>query len=651
MRARIGAFSLLQTKRSWWIPVRWQVGVAFLAVLAVVTLVYWPGLTGPLLLDDVANLGPLISLDRAGALSLSAVLDARPDGLAARPGSMSTFYLEWLAHGGSVWHLKLTNLATHLVCGAMVFWLAGRLLQQHVAGIGERRWWVALWVAAAWLSAPLLVSTVLYIVQRMAQLSALFVLAGLLCYVIGRQRVDDKPLGGWLLIAASLVVCWPLAIACKENGAVLPLLLAAIEIFFFRSAAVPTRAGTWCRFILAGVIALPAVIVLAKISLDPQWLLSGYGKRDFTPYERVLTQARVLLDYAANLLVLPGGSSFGLFHDDLVKSRSLLDPITTVIALGVWATVLVVAWLGRGRRFGVVMFGPVFFLLAHLPEASILPLELYFEHRNYLPGVGLLIGLGIALAHLVDRARFSRTAWTLLALVPISYAALSANRVVLWQSWDDMLLAAEQTHPQSRRVHAGLAVMYMQRGDLAAMSEHLDYAGQLDRGRGDFGIAASYLIAYCLNQRPIPEAAYRRLERQPAITDRPFDTYALNWLTNVTVNRECPRLSLSRVVPAVHRVVSLRAGAGAFEGNADLHVDAARLLGLDRDYPTALGHLLVATALRPAWLEPRVLEAEYRLRMGMPDRARAVLQALDARPPHQLAPYLERLGIIVRALP
>ena len=629
-------------------------GLAFYGLLGLVALVYWPGLSGPLLFDDVANLGPLNDLDRVGALDLSAVLDNRPGGLAARPVSMATFYLNWVSTGGSVWHLKLTNLALHLLCGALVFWLAGRLLQQPVVALARYRWWIALWICALWLTAPLLVSTVLYIVQRMAQLSAAFMLVGLVCYVIGRQNVDERPLAGWLLIAASLIVCWPLAIASKENGAVLPLLLGAVEIFFFTASAPLTPARKWCRYVLTACVVLVAGVVLAKTLFDPQWLLAGYDKRDFTPGERLLTQARVLFDYLANALLLPGASPFGIFHDDFVKSRSLFDPLSTGLAMVAWAVIAVLCWHNRAKPLGLALFGLVFFLLGHLVEASVLPLELYFEHRNYLPSVGLFVGLGLFFATVAKRSLFMRAPralWVVLATLPIIYAVLSANRVATWQTWDHMLLAAEQTHPRSRRVHAGLAVMHMQAGDLAAMSEHLDYASQLDRGRQDFGVAATYVLAYCVNDRAVPERAYARLERQTTLTDQPYDAHALSWLTSVVVRGDCPKLQHSRLAGAVHHAVASRAGPGPFSGNAALHVDAARLLGHAGDHRTALGHLEVAGALRPGWLEPRVLEAEYQLRMGMPERARAVIMQLEARPPHQLAPYLERLAVVIRALP
>ena len=41
----------------------------------------------------------------------------------------------------------------------------------------------------------------------------------------------------------------------------------------------------------------------------------------------------------------------------------------------------------------LIGYGILFFLAGHALESSIFPLEIYFEHRNYLPAVGLALAL------------------------------------------------------------------------------------------------------------------------------------------------------------------------------------------------------------------------------------------------------------------
>jgi hypothetical protein len=146
----------------------WVPGLLLWGLLLVTAAIYWPGLNGPLVLDDFENLEPFAGI-QSGALGWDEVLSANAIGLGGRPIAMISFAGNWLSSGGEVWSLKHTNLMLHLLCGTLLFWLAGRLLGEPRSAVAAQRWWLALLVAALWLLSPMLVSTVLYIIQRMAQ--------------------------------------------------------------------------------------------------------------------------------------------------------------------------------------------------------------------------------------------------------------------------------------------------------------------------------------------------------------------------------------------------------------------------------------------------------------------------------------------------
>ena len=181
--------------------------------------IYWPGLSGSYILDDANNLEGFKVLD-LGIITWRDAIFGNESGPLGRPVAMATFLANHWGGTGSVWYYKYTNLMIHLLCGSLIFWLTGRLLWRHVPD--EHRWYTALFVAALWLFAPMHVSSVLYIVQRMAQLAALFSFAGLLCYVIGRQNLADRPKMGVPLMFGGLLVFLPLAAFSKENGLLLP---------------------------------------------------------------------------------------------------------------------------------------------------------------------------------------------------------------------------------------------------------------------------------------------------------------------------------------------------------------------------------------------------------------------------------------------
>jgi len=85
-------------------------------------------------------------------------------------------------------------------------------------------------IALAWALHPVNLTSVLYSIQRMNSMSAMFVFAGILVYISGRRDIDFKPVTGWIKIFSSVIIFTPLAWFSKENGALLPLFLFIIEI-------------------------------------------------------------------------------------------------------------------------------------------------------------------------------------------------------------------------------------------------------------------------------------------------------------------------------------------------------------------------------------------------------------------------------------
>ena len=613
-------------------------GSMVLAALLVVTaVVYWPGLGGSLLLDDYPTLRPLMDAD-AGARSWWEVLFGSAAGPTGRPLAMATFVLNWWISGADVWFLKLTNLLLHLGCGALVYALSRLLLRRPVAGFGAAAYWVALWTAATWLLAPLLVSTVLYVVQRMAQLAALFVLAGLLSYVIGRNRIEAGIGSGWGWLAGAFALCWPLAVLCKENGALLPLLALLIEIAFFGFRGLGRER---LKIMFAVLLLVPVGIAGLKLAADPGWILDDYAARDFTLGERLMTEPRVLFDYAANALMIPSGSALGLFHDDFVKSAGWWSPVTTLPAAVAWLAVPASLWLTRGTRIGVVCFGPTFFLAAHLVESSVFPLELYFEHRSYLPAFGLFLSAATILGWQLDRTRVRRVILAVTAAIPLAFSIYCHQRVQIWQSWESILFASALSHPDSARTHTGLASVYINRNQLAPAFQHLDRAQALYRGRHRPALALHRLSAYCASPLPPPARAYRALEQGGFHADAYFAN-ALDWLVEVTVDGRCRPLDADRLAETI-RARLMPAPSATHLPTWRTRISLARLLAHEGRFAAAATQLGLADlpadrfGVNPAL---RLLAIEYLLDAGDAEAARAALRDLDALVPELRTPHL-----------
>lgn len=425
--------------------------LAFVAVLLVTASCYWIGLGGPLVFDDVQNLAPISEWLR-GERDWRSVVFGNDSGWFGRPVSMASLVFNVAVTGPDVWGLKLGNLLLHLANGVAVYALFSILSRRHVLVRGVENRWLPLLGASLWLLHPLLASTVLYVVQRMAMLAALFVLLSLIAYVHGRIALDagrTRKAVGLFLLAAGCTLAGTLS---KENGALAPALWAVIELCAF--APVAGRRRPWAsRAVIGLFLLLPAVVAIALTAAGHPLITGGYENRPFSLDERLLTQARVLWDYVG-ALVLPHGPSMGLYHDDFPVSRGFLDPITTALAVAGWGAVLALAWKLR-REVPGLLLGVGIFLVGQALESSVFPLLMYFEHRTYLPSVGAIWALLSLFTYgatwMESRMDEAKKVFTTAAVALVAVLAVAtAGRAMAWQSQATLTAQALQYHPDSR---------------------------------------------------------------------------------------------------------------------------------------------------------------------------------------------------------
>ena len=432
------------------------------AAMLVTVMLYIPGLGGPFVLDDMPNLMPLQAWHEGQATARELIL-GNSSGILGRPLSMATLWFSAATGGMHPFPFKLGNLLIHLLCGLVGWQLLKRLLQEDPQ-LAPRASLVAAILAGLWLLHPINVSTVLYAVQRMAQLSALLVLAALWTYVMARQQLAAGQIRPATL---KLFLLFPLLLLAglfsKENAAVVVLLCAVVELGYFLRQPRPGKALPvfYTVFLL-----IPAVLVLALLVHSPERLVS-YAGRDFTLVERLLSQPRALWEYIG-LMLWPRGGMMGVFVDDFSSSTGLLSPPSTLIALAALVTVSAFAVVVR-RQAPSIFVGWFFFLGAHSIESTVFPLELYFEHRNYLPAFGILLALAGLLSWLaaklpaVRQVDTGKVGFALAGVAAIGFAFVTWNQVQVWRS--EIAIAEQALKHRPTSLRAVLSkVTYLVRG-------------------------------------------------------------------------------------------------------------------------------------------------------------------------------------------
>lgn len=363
-----------------------------------ILLLYWPGLQGGYVFDDFSNIvhNDALQMQRLSFAELLRAAFSSESGPLARPLSVASFALERHFFGLDPFPMKLTNVLIHIVNMLLAFALLRVVLERIQQRSPAVRWVVspvllALLVAFAWALAPINLTSVLYVVQRMESLATLFMLAGLLAYVRGRSWIDAGRAGpGWALVVGGLGGGLLLGVLSKESAVMLPLHALLVEWLVFRFGAGRSVLRQQLLWLYALVLVLPGLA--GTLSYLPAILSgAGYAGRSFDLSERLWTQAHVLWHYLA-WIVVPSPGGLSLYHDAFPVARGWLQPWTTLPA-GAGLLALVVGAVWWRRRMPVIAFGVLWFFVMHLLVSSVFPLELVFEHRNYLPSLGIILAV------------------------------------------------------------------------------------------------------------------------------------------------------------------------------------------------------------------------------------------------------------------
>jgi len=479
-------------------------------ILLATFLIYRPGFSGPLLLDDtlyltqnqVSSLAPDALMQRA----LSGTHGFRASRAIPRLSFAVTQY--WSGDGAS-YRLKQQNLLLHLANGLLVFWLIWLLARE----VSSRRAtdgrepssvspaWFALAAAAVWLLHPLQVSTVLYITQRFVLTAAFFMLAALICYVKGRSMLNRRPVAGMFTALAGVALFGFLGILSKTIAGLLPLLILAIEWFGFagRDRMQRRRAVALLMVLLVGVpLVLGALYVVPRIDN----MLAFQPGRGFSGVERLMTQAHVVALYL-KLYFVPIPGTMSLFHDSFPVTRHLN---ASTLFLGIaYAGIAIVALMLR-KRAPLIGLGIVWFFICHLMESTILGLELVFEHRNYLAILGLTLTTLSAAVLLLRQARLQRLAAPATLTLFVILGLNTGLRAADWGSLDRLLAVELRRDPTSPRVLTELVNYSRAQGQHEAAVVYLNRLLALDLPDGSAELSALY--TYC-NKADVPPKLYQ----------------------------------------------------------------------------------------------------------------------------------------------
>jgi len=416
---------------------------------------------------------------------------------------------------GKIQYYHLTNITIHLLAVITLFFFLQGMLTRTT--LSNRQSFlptnlIILGICGLWGLSPVQTNVVTYLVQRMTSMMALFYLLAMTFYLYGRTAKHR------VIRITHLLLCGAssaLAFLSKENSATLPLALLLLEGTIISPGSVSRflaslRPRHWLIIGLLLLVLLPFPI---KILTD---MIGSYGHRSFTCGERLLTESRVVIWYMS-LLVLPLPSRMNLDHDPLI-STSLLAPPTTLFSIILIGLILATTYRYR-HKSPLITFGVFFFFLNMVIESSVVPLELVFEHRLYLPSIGFFLAfVGIIDLFLTSQQdKFKKPLdpkpiWVGLVILLAISSILTTLRNNDWRDKLSIYSDALDKSPEKPRAYANLGLALGKEGRCEEAIPILEKAIALGTRFNEQYLTAANNLVNCIKLTAGPDQAAARGE-------------------------------------------------------------------------------------------------------------------------------------------
>lgn len=389
------------------------------------------------------------------------------DGRLYRPVANLSLAINYYFNKDNVFGYHIVNTLIHFITAFFLFLFIYQLLRLPLLRdkYKNQAYFIALLSSVLWATNPVQTQAITYIVQRMASMAGMFYIMSMFFYAHGRVS-NQKSIKA--LDYSACVITGLLACGSKENAAILPFTIILFDLFLVQGLSKRSVVRVSLLLLLC-VIATQILIFWTEghSILDLEKLLTGYALRNFTLVERLLTESRVIVFYIS-LLLYPMPSRLCIGHIPAV-STGLFDPATTFLSilliLGIIASSLAIA-----RKHPLISFCILFFFLNHVIESSIFPLELIFEHRNYIPSMLLFVPISIiimkglnAFSHKLSMSRII-TAFVILLIISNGHGTFVRN--VVWKTEESLWIDAVDKYPNSQRAHHNLGYYYYKKNQL-----------------------------------------------------------------------------------------------------------------------------------------------------------------------------------------
>ena len=349
-----------------------------------------------------------------------------------------------------VFGYHLFNIMLHLCVGVILYFLTMELITIEENEFTSSFQKLPLTVSLIHIFNPVNVESITYISSRSSVLVTLFYLSSFylfLRFIKSKEKQTNK----WRNIHYVLIALFLffLGLGTKEIIVTLPIIV--VLYFWLQSST-----KNFQKFLpeLAAIL-IPLIIYLlyryAKLG-NLLFLKNDPYSFMFDRWLYILTQIKVIISYYLLKLIFPINLNF---EPDIKLVSGFFD-LEWILSLIIGISIAITIF---NQKSTLLKFAFIWAFITILPTSSIIPLkQIATEHRTYLPGVGISMGLGILFLRATS---ITRIIYPLLILVLTVYGFLAMNRGLDYRSeviiWEDTV----KKSPYKSMAHNNLGTAYL----------------------------------------------------------------------------------------------------------------------------------------------------------------------------------------------
>jgi Flp pilus assembly protein TadD len=538
-----------------------------------------------------------------------------------------TFALNYKLHGLTVAGYHIFNLAIHVMSALLLYWLVvltcrTPAMKPSQNGHQQVAHCIALFSALLFVAHPIQTEAVTYIVQRLASLATLFYLLSLTSYI--QSRLSLSKARRFTFYAVSLLSAI-LAMKTKEIAFTLPVMITLYEFMFFEGQ-IKRRILSLIPLLLTMVIIPFTLIGMGKPVGE---LISDVSEATrvqtaMSRWDYLFTQFRVIVTYI-RLLLFPVGQNLDY---DYPLYHSFFSPPVFLSFLVLAAILSFGIYVFRYRKLvphtRLISFGILWFFVALSVESSFIPIEdVIYEHRMYLPSVGMFIAVMTSLFLARDQlTRGEKIIIPSCMLIVIILASVTYARNMVWQSEVALYRDVVRGSPHKARGHNNLGNAYLKQNRLDEAVHEFITALKLNP---DYAMAHNNLGDAYVKQKRLDEAIHEFITALKLDSD----------LTEAHNNLGTVYLMQNRLDEAVHEfITALKLNPDLAEAHNNLGDAYVKQKHLDE----AVHEFITALKLSPNYEEAHYnLGTVYLMQKRLDEAVHEFITALKLNPNYEEA--------------